>query len=442
MSDNFNANSIIAGTIWTFGVGFLTYKLYEANGFNLLTGGFATLASIPTVSSILEYHKAKSALLQKESALVQKESALAQKELKLNQHEESLSKSILSVEKEFNLSFSELDELINSNNAIERQRNIYYSRARKYVDRLKKLNDERREAFAARPLLTSASASIDEKKQFSQSREEFLIREQALCSAVAESKGLVIPFTTQWSPCQILRVIDGDTIDVLVNEQRARIRLMGYNTPEVCSPSKPGYEHWGIQASEAAQKIINEGTNFSIRLDSVGFQKSWNSDRYGRILAHVTVDGVLLGLKMLQQGDAGLVDAFPIEEDILQLYKKSEYDAKINDLGMWKDINRYKLARKPIHQQRKWNLPALIENRNERTMTQELLRDVLKDMLGSVIFKSKRSVVLHKDGCHHVNRISDVLEIELSEEWLENNLNDIRPCKICGGDELVREMIG
>jgi endonuclease YncB( thermonuclease family) len=443
MSDNFDAGTIFfAGTIWTFGVGFLTSMLFEANGFDLLTGSFTALAAIPTVNSVLAYRKAKSDLLQKEADLRQQEAAMEQREAVLRRREETLSKSIFSVEKEFNLSFSELGDLINSTNSVDSQNNIYYSRARKYIDRLKKLNNERREAFAARPLLTVASATIDEKKQFSQTREEFLIREQALCKSVAESKCLVIPFSTQWTPCQVIRVIDGDTVDVQVNEQRVRIRLVGYNTPEVCSPSKPGYEHWGIQASEAAQKIISEGTVFSIRLDSVGFQKSWNSDRYGRVLAHIAVDGVLLGLKMLQKGDADLVDAFPIEDDVLQLYKNAEYDAKINDFGMWADINRYKLTRKPIHQQRKWNLPALIENRNERTMTQELLRDVLKDMLGSVIFKSKRSVVLHKDGCHHVNRISDVSKIELSEEWLESNSNDIRPCKLCGGDELVREMMG
>ena len=335
----------------------------------------------------------------------------------------------------------ELGNLADETNQVDNLIDENCARAKKYIDRLNKLNAERREAFCARPKLTTVSSLIDEKTQFSQTREEFWLREQALCESVAQSKRLSIPFSTTAIPCKIIRVIDGDTVDVMVNDALVRIRLMGYNTLEVCNPSKPGYEHWGIQSSEAVQRIVEKGSNFTIRLDSVGKEKSWNSDRYGRILAHIEVDNILLGLKVIKAGDACVVDGFPIEENILQLYKKAEHEAKINDLGMWNDINRYKLEKKQFHQQRRWNLQNLIESRNDRNMTQQLLKDVLRDMLGSILFKSRNSPVLHKDCCHHINQIKLVHSIEITEDWLEANANSIRPCKICGGDDLVREMI-
>ena len=397
--------------------------------------------------------KQNDSIRQRESVISKEESAFSARlyefektvELgteRIERNERIMLRGAFNLGKELKISLLELGNLADKTNQVDKLIDENCVRAKKYIDRLNNLNAERREAFNARPKLTTISSLVEEKTQFSQTREEFWLREQALCESVAQSKRLSIPFSTTATPCQIIRVIDGDTVDVMVNDALLRIRLMGYDTPEVCNPSKPGYEHWGIQSSEAVQRIVEKGSKFTIRLDKVGKEKSWNSDRYGRILAHIEVDGVLLGLKVIKYGDGEVVDGFPIEEDILQLYKKAEHEAKINDLGMWSDINRYKLEKKQSHKKRKWNLQTLIENRNDRNMTQQLLKDVLRDMLGSILLKSRDSVVLHKEGCHHVNRIKFVRSIEFTEDWLEANANSIRPCKICGGDDLIREIIG
>jgi len=38
--------------------------------------------------------------------------------------------------------------------------------------------------------------------------------------------------------CQVLYVVDGDTIDVSINDKSERVRLIGINTPEIVYPNK------------------------------------------------------------------------------------------------------------------------------------------------------------------------------------------------------------
>lgn len=308
----------------------------------------------------------------------------------------------------------------------------------KYVNRLIQLNSEKRKAFQTRPIITAAGAEIAKIELFAQSTEEFLIREQALCAQVAKERGLICHLTTKKVECKVVKVIDGDTFDVQVGSERIRIRAMGYDTPEVCHPKK-GFGHWGIQSSEATELIVKNGKIFHVYLDTVTASKNWTNDRYGRTLAHLEVDGVLIGRTLIENGHATVVDVFPIDKDILSLYKKAEYDARLHDFGMWLDINRYKLERKPVHQQKKWNLTSVVKNEHEIDMTKSLMKDVLSSMLGKIFSKSKTGVVLHDEGCRYVKVINETDDVQLTEEMLESG--KIRPCKVCNGDELVRELM-
>jgi len=315
----------------------------------------------------------------------------------------------------------------------------YQSRkVNKYIARLTEMNAEKEEAFKSRPIITAAGSKIANIELFSQSTEEFLIREQALCARIAEEKGLVCHLSTKKTRCEVIKVIDGDTFDVLVGSERIRIRAMGYDTPEVCHPKK-GFGHWGVQSSEAAELLIKSGKVFHVYLDSIGASKSWTNDRYGRTLAHLAVDGILIGQTLIENGHAAVVDVFPIEKDILTSYKKAEYDAKLNDLGMWLDINRYKLERKPVHQQKKWNLTSVVKNEHEIDMIKVLMKDAFSAMLGKNFSKSKSSFTLHNEECRYLKIINETEGVELTEEMLESG--KIRTCKVCNGDEFSRELM-
>lgn len=94
-------------------------------------------------------------------------------------------------------------------------------------------------------------------------------------------------------PVTLSGTIDGDTayFNDSVTGERLYVRFLGINTPEVYS----GVQPWGNAASNYTSKRLREAKQ--IVLEAEGNKK----DTYGRDLAFVWVDGVLLNLELVQE---------------------------------------------------------------------------------------------------------------------------------------------
>ena len=81
------------------------------------------------------------------------------------------------------------------------------------------------------------------------------------------------------------RVVDGDTVRVLVDGQREDIsvRLIGIDTPETVAPGRP-VECFGPEASAFAEQIL-DGSRVLLEFDPT----QGETDRYDRTLAYVWV---------------------------------------------------------------------------------------------------------------------------------------------------------
>ena len=89
----------------------------------------------------------------------------------------------------------------------------------------------------------------------------------------------------------VIRVVDGDTLHVLLNGRDTTVRLIGMNTPETVKPNSP-VECFGPQASDYAKQLL-DGAQVTLEFDA----SQGPTDRYGRTLAYVwkeTPDGLLL----------------------------------------------------------------------------------------------------------------------------------------------------
>jgi endonuclease YncB( thermonuclease family) len=98
----------------------------------------------------------------------------------------------------------------------------------------------------------------------------------------------------------VTKVTDGDTIEVAqLNEP---IRILGYDTPE---RGECGYD----EATNRLAQILASGTV------TVTTDNGDNTDRYGRYLRHVLVNGVPVGLTMISEGKANArydsLDGYP-----------------------------------------------------------------------------------------------------------------------------------
>lgn len=86
---------------------------------------------------------------------------------------------------------------------------------------------------------------------------------------------------------RVVRILDGDTIEVLLGGRAARVRLYGVDCPEAGQPY-----------AAAARRFTGElcfGRRVTLR--------SFGSDRYGRLLAEVILpDGRILNHELLRAG--------------------------------------------------------------------------------------------------------------------------------------------
>lgn len=91
---------------------------------------------------------------------------------------------------------------------------------------------------------------------------------------------LVACQTAEPLPREQIRVIDGDTIAVAAD----RIRLVGYDTPEIFSPKCQHELQLGMIAKDRLKELIATAENLTI---------SWQPklDKYGRKLASIFADG-------------------------------------------------------------------------------------------------------------------------------------------------------
>ena len=91
----------------------------------------------------------------------------------------------------------------------------------------------------------------------------------------------------------VTRVIDGDTIDVLLNGQQVRVRYVGVNTPE---RDEPCYQ----EATQANRDLV-EGKTVTLVVDTS------DTDRYDRLLRYIYADGIFVNDALVRNGYAEAV---------------------------------------------------------------------------------------------------------------------------------------
>lgn len=98
----------------------------------------------------------------------------------------------------------------------------------------------------------------------------------------------------------VMRVVDGDTIQVRVGGRREKVRLLGIDTPESVKPNTP-VQCYGEEASARTHALLPPGTHVRLVRDVD------ERDRYGRLLAYVyrLPDGLFVNLALVQEGYAG-----------------------------------------------------------------------------------------------------------------------------------------
>jgi micrococcal nuclease len=125
---------------------------------------------------------------------------------------------------------------------------------------------------------------------------------------------------------RVLRVVDGDTIEIQRTGGRARVRYIGMNTPESVAPDRP-IECFGKEASERNRALV-EGREVRLEKDVS------DTDRFGRLLRYVWLDDVLINARLVEEGYAE-VSTFPPDVKYQSLFTDLQQSARQQSRGLW-----------------------------------------------------------------------------------------------------------
>lgn len=149
-----------------------------------------------------------------------------------------------------------------------------------------------------------------------------------------------IPAASNFSEAkaQVVRVIDGDTIDVNIGGKIYRVRYIGVDTPETVDPSQP-VQCFGREAS-AFNKQLVEGK--AVRLE----KDISETDKYGRLLRYVYVGDLFVNAELLRQGFAQVV-TYPPDVKYVDVYLQLQREAREANRGLWGACNSAPTATSP-----------------------------------------------------------------------------------------------
>jgi micrococcal nuclease len=121
----------------------------------------------------------------------------------------------------------------------------------------------------------------------------------------------------------VVKVVDGDTLHVLVDGRDETVRIIGINAPETD-------ECWGTEATQAATRLL-DGATVALIADPTQADR----DRYGRLLRSVVLpDGTDVGLRLISDGDA---DEYTYDNSYAnqQAYREADAAAAAAGRGLW-----------------------------------------------------------------------------------------------------------
>jgi micrococcal nuclease len=125
---------------------------------------------------------------------------------------------------------------------------------------------------------------------------------------------------------EVLRIVDGDTIEVDIDGTEEDVRYIGIDTPESVKPGEP-VECFGKEAAAANAELV-EGRDVTLRYDAE------LRDPYGRLLAYVYTDDSFVNAELVRAGFATTLEIEP-NTSKAPLLNRLELEASREGRGLW-----------------------------------------------------------------------------------------------------------
>ena len=193
----------------------------------------------------------------------------------------------------------------------------------------------------------------------------------------------------------VSRVVDGDTVVLLIDGSPVKVRLIGVDTPETVHPSRP-VQHYGKEASAFTRNLLR-GESVYLKY---GLERT---DRYGRLLAYLyrAPDGLFVNAEIVRQGYGHAYVQFPFEH--MDRFVALQARAREASKGLWA-ASVVPVAPKPAVSSMAVRAPASHDH--------------------ETVYVTKSGKKYHKDGCRYLSKSKKAISIEEAKE-------QYTACKVC-----------
>ncbi len=130
---------------------------------------------------------------------------------------------------------------------------------------------------------------------------------------------------------KIIKVVDGDTINVEIDGKPKAVRLIGINSPELYDRRKP-VECFAVEASNKAKELL---TGKTVKLESDPSQG--DKDKYNRLLRYVFLEKEINFNKMMVAQGFAFEYTYATPYKYQAEFKEAQKEAEENKMGLWAD---------------------------------------------------------------------------------------------------------
>lgn len=149
---------------------------------------------------------------------------------------------------------------------------------------------------------------------------------EVLREVINSLKDFFLPLNTFGTQATVVRVIDGDTIEVNISGIIYKVRYIGVDTPEL-NDERPEIRALAQEAARYNQQLV-EG-------ETVWLEKDISeTDLYGRLLRYVYVDDTFVNAELVKQGLAW-AKVYEPDAKYWDYLEELETEARQAGLGIW-----------------------------------------------------------------------------------------------------------
>ena len=126
---------------------------------------------------------------------------------------------------------------------------------------------------------------------------------------------------------EVLRIVDGDTIEISLDGTKEKLRFIGIDTPEsVHSDASRNVPYGKVATAFTEEKL--EGQTIWLEFDVQ------ERDQYGRLLAYVYIDDVMFNKMLLDEGHASVLTT-PPNVKYVEVFTAAQKNARDTGRGQW-----------------------------------------------------------------------------------------------------------